>query len=74
MIFCNLAVSKQKLRPSERREHRIPNLRKALAVGRKLLYSIRRAYVDNLEYDFDFLAPVRVQFSRGDEKHGFGGK
>jgi len=34
--FSNLAVGKQKLRPSERQEHRIPNLRKALAVVRKL--------------------------------------
>jgi hypothetical protein len=31
--FSNLAVSKQKLRPSERQEHRIPNLRKAPDVG-----------------------------------------
>jgi hypothetical protein len=34
MIFCNLAVGKQKLRPSERQEHRIPNLRKAPDVVR----------------------------------------
>jgi len=27
--FSNVAISKQKLRPSERQEHRIPNLRKA---------------------------------------------
>ncbi len=30
--FSNLAVSKQKLRPSKRQDHRIPNLRKALDV------------------------------------------
>jgi len=40
MIFCNLAVSKQKLRPSERQEHRIPNLRKALAVARHSSHSM----------------------------------
>jgi len=34
MIFCNLAVSKKKLRPSERQEYRISNLRKALNVVR----------------------------------------
>jgi len=37
MIFCNLAVVKINLRPSERQEHRIPNLRKALAVSCHLL-------------------------------------
>ena len=37
MIFCNLAVSNEKLRPSERQDQRIPNLRKALAVVCKFL-------------------------------------
>jgi len=36
MIFCNLAVIKINLRPSERQEHGIPNLRKALAVSGNL--------------------------------------
>ena len=41
MIFCNLAVIKINLRPSERQEHRIPNLRKALAVGCNFLSLMR---------------------------------
>ena len=32
MIFCNLVVIKINLRPSERQEQRLPNLRKALDV------------------------------------------
>jgi hypothetical protein len=49
MIFCNLAVSKQKLRPSERQEQRIPNLRKALDVGSNN-YSMRYSFLVGLSW------------------------
>jgi len=40
MIFCNLAVSKQKLRPSERKDHRMSNLHKVPNVVCKFMATI----------------------------------
>jgi hypothetical protein len=58
MIFCNLAVSKQKLRPSEQEEHRRPHLRKALAVVRYLKHGISISNILNSCILADFLTGV----------------
>ena len=60
MIFCNLAVSKQNLRPSEGQEHRIPNLRKDLAVISHFMRAFITQLIFVLGIAFSTAAQVQV--------------